>query len=141
MKRSEVCEHSKKFLGIPFIHQGRTDAGYDCAGFIRKIAEDCNLYKDEVIDIKGYSRIPDGLSLRNALIKGTAKEKSFKNIKAGDIILMSFIKEPQHLSLYLGNGKIIHSYQGAGKIVMHDLDSKWLKRVVSVFEFYNIEED
>lgn len=141
MKRKDICEYSKKFLGVPFRHQGRTEFGLDCAGLIVKIAKDCKLYEKELVDIKGYAKVPDGESLRNALLKGTAKEKAFSEIKEADIILMSFMREPQHLALYLGNGKIIHAYQGAGKVVIHDLDSKWSNRIVSVFQFFNVEEE
>lgn len=141
MIREEVCKVALSYLDTPFHHQGRKKAvGLDCAGFIVELAKECKLYKDKVIDLKNYSASPDGKTLREALLKGTAKEKLFTDIKIGDIILMRFLQNPQHLALYMPDNKIIHAYSTAGKVIIHDLDDKWKNKIVSVFEFENIKD-
>jgi len=140
INRDYVCERALTYLGTPFHHQGRLKGvGLDCAGFIVELAKECNLYVDKVEDLTGYSRVPDGKSLREVLVKGTRCEKSISDLKAGDIILMKFLKEPQHLGLYMPNNQIIHAYEGIKKVVIHDFDIKWKNRVISIFEFNNIE--
>jgi cell wall-associated NlpC family hydrolase len=140
VSRKLVCEVAMSYLGTPFHHQGRfKGVGLDCAGLIVGISQECKLYKDKVEDIKGYSRIPDGKTLRDVLLKGTKGEKPISELKEGDIILMRFHREPQHLGLYMPNNQMIHSYEGIGKVVIHDFDEKWKNRVISIFEFHNIE--
>lgn len=141
MIREEVCKKALEYLDTPFHHQGRKKGvGLDCAGFIVELAKECKLYKGNVVDMKNYSAKPDGVSLRKTLLQGTAKEKTFTDIKIGDIILFRFLQNPQHLALYMPNNKIIHAYSTAEKVIMHDLDEKWKNKIVSVFEFENIED-
>lgn len=141
MKREQVCDVALTYLDTPFHHQGRLKGvGLDCAGLVVSVAKECELYKGKVIDMSNYSMIPDGKSLMATLIRGTSKQKSFDELKIGDILLMNFLRNPQHLAIYMPNNKIIHSYSTAGKVIIHDFDEQWKNRVVAVFEFQNIEE-
>ncbi len=143
MKRTEVCKKALEYLNTPYKHQGRLKGvGVDCAGLIYCLAKECNLYKGNIKDkdVFGYARIPDGVNLHKTLKNGTAKEKTIEELKIGDILLISFLKLPHHIALYMPDNKIIHSYNGVDKVVLHNFDEKWKRRVVSVFEFENIED-
>lgn len=135
--REEICRKALEYENIPFHHQGRLKGiGVDCAGLIVCVAKELGLHYD---DIKNYSRIPDGKSLRDILKKNTAREKTLAEAEPGDILLMKFLIEPQHVALYMPNNEVIHSYRLAGKVTKHSLDETWRNRVISVFEFKNIE--
>ena len=140
-KRLEICKELMSYIGTPYHHQARLPGvGLDCAGVPVCIAKKFDLHNGVVEDMFGYSRIPDGTSLMETLRKGTAKEKSLNELKIADIILFKFLNNPQHLGIYMPDNKIIHSYSVIGKVVLHNFDEKWKNRVVSVFEFFNIEE-
>lgn len=138
--REEICNKALEYLDVPFHHQGRNKFGVDCAGLIVCVAQELRLFHEQVSDIKGYSRIPDGKQLREVLINGTAKEKTINELQPGDILLMRFVNEPQHVALYMPKNQIIHSYQRAGKVTIHDLDKAWRSRIISCFEYFNVEE-
>lgn len=140
--RKEICDKALEYLDTPFIHQGRLKGvGVDCAGLVVGVAKELNLYNEEVSDLKGYSRIPDGETLYQTLLNGTSKEKSMKDLKEGDVLLFRFTRYPQHVGIYMPNNKLIHSYEGVGKVVIHSLDDKWKNRIISVFEYFNVIEE
>lgn len=141
LNRLDIVNKALEYIDTPYTHQGRLKGvGVDCAGLIVEVAKELNLYKEG--DITNYSRVPDGNNLLNIFRKYTI-EKEYKNIKNGDIILMRFLDNPQHLGFYYNynnNDYIIHSYSTVGKVLMHRIDSKWQKRIVKVFEFKEINE-
>lgn len=135
--REEVCNKALEYLDTPFHHQGRLKGiGIDCAGLIVCIAKELDL---PYADMKNYARIPDGKSLREILKNNTAKEKTLNEAQPGDILLMRFLNEPQHVALLMPNNQIIHSYMAVDKVTIHNFDDKWKKRVLSVYEYKNIE--
>lgn len=98
----------------------------DCAGLVVLAYRDAGL---PVIDLKAYGRTP----YRNMLAQ--ALSKSFKTVQTpqdGDVLLMAFTGEPQHLAIYAGR-TIIHSYERAGKVVEHRFASVWQARVRGVY--------
>lgn len=122
----DLVEAARGYLGVPFHHQGRNKAGIDCLGLLVVSAKEAGI---ELEDHKGYSRQPDGITLRSECDRQLIK---IDKMKTGDILLMRFRKEPQHIAIKTDIG-IIHSYQNAGKVVEHGLDAKWIKRIVGVY--------
>ena len=55
----------------------------------------------------------------------------------GDLLLMRFAGEPQHLAVFTGE-TIIHAYQATGRVVEHSLDDKWRRRIVRVYRFVGV---
>jgi cell wall-associated NlpC family hydrolase len=50
----------------------------------------------------------------------------------GDILLIRFTKQPQHLGIYTGEN-IIHADSDAGKCCEHILNRRWSSRVVRIY--------
>ncbi len=118
--RKDICDKALEYLGTPFHHQGRLKGiGVDCAGLIVCVAKELGLHYD---DLKNYPRIPDGKSLRDILKNNTAKEKTIAEAQPGDILLMRFLNEPQHVALVMPNNQIIHSYMRIRKVTIHNFD-------------------
>ncbi len=66
-----------------------------------------------------------------------------EDIRPGDLLLMRFEQEPQHLAIVgdyeFGGLSIIHAYAQARKVVETRLDDVWLSRVVVAYRFQGIE--
>ena len=146
LNKDLIVETSLKYKDVKYRHQGRDPKyGLDCAGLIVQVAKDLNIFPSEEIgDYKGYSMRPDGFTLVNHLKKNLLERNNHNYIK-GDVLLMRFEENPQHLAIYVGeylgsgNGEyIIHSYLAAKKVNLHRLDSDWKKKIVSVFCFKNL---
>jgi cell wall-associated NlpC family hydrolase len=56
------------------------------------------------------------------------------DMQAGDVLMMRFTGEPQHVGIYTGD-TLIHAYESVGKVVEHRMDDKWLRRIVRVYRF------
>jgi cell wall-associated NlpC family hydrolase len=140
VKRLDVCNKALEYKDTPFHHQGRlkgVNGGIDCAGLIVCVARELLIPHS---DLRGYRRIPDGVSLRKVIEDNTAKKKTLADALPGDILLMKFVNEPQHVALLLPNNEIIHSLnEGEHKVTIHQFDEYWRSKVLAVYEYQNIE--
>jgi NlpC/P60 family putative phage cell wall peptidase len=133
----KIVLSARSWLGTPFKHQGRVkQVGCDCIGLLVGVVGELGL-KDErgmsltQYDQQNYARVPDGKLFKNTL--DNVLSKSIE-MQAGNVLLMKFHREPQHVAIVGADAKtIIHCYQAAGKVVEHRLDELWRKRIVKIY--------
>jgi cell wall-associated NlpC family hydrolase len=133
MTADDIIAAARSCLGTPFHHQGRIKGlALDCAGLAVSVAADLGI---DYQDIQGYSRLPIRGLLQAALIDQPSLDRVETSAMApGDILLMRFGRDPQHLAIYTGQ-TIIHSYASVGMVCEHDLDDEWRRRIVAVYRF------
>jgi cell wall-associated NlpC family hydrolase len=78
-----------------------------------------------------YGRVPRPSIILNNLAQH-CDNMPLSDRQPGDIIVMKLRHHPQHLALYVG-GSIIHSYMAAGRVVEHELDDNYIKKIYSVY--------
>lgn len=128
MRPNDIVEAARKYLGVKWQHQGRSEFGVDCLGLIVNVARDCGM---EVFDSTDYSRVPDG----NRLVKELDEQMIRVDVAdIGDVLLMRFGAGPQHLAIVTDVG-IIHAWHGPKKVVEHVFDDEWRKRTVRAYRF------
>lgn len=136
MTKDDVVKAARAHIGTPFMHQGRLPGiALDCAGLVVAVAKELGI---QHVDVTGYGRRPTG-ELRTVM----AAQRSIKSVpiverQAGDILVMRFAKEPQHLAICAG-ATIIHSYETVKKCCEHDLTPEWEKRITEVWRFVGVE--
>lgn len=135
MNATDLIAAARDCLGTPFMHQGRAPrVGLDCAGLLVHVAQANGL---PVIDCDDYARTPS----RGQLELMCAAQPCLTRVngvpQAGDVLLMRFANEPQHLALCTGAG-VIHAYEAVRRVVEHDLDTKWRRRIVAVYRFSEV---
>lgn len=131
MTADDIISAARECLGTPFQHQGRINSlALDCAGVIVHVATKFGL---QSIEPTGYGRSPC-----NGMLEAAADEQTYlarvTTMQAGDVLMMRFTGEPQHVGIYTGEN-IIHAYESVGKVVEHRMDDKWLRRIVRVYRF------
>lgn len=131
MTAEEVVAAARECLGTPFRHQGRVlGLALDCAGVVAHAVKACGL---DVAEVHGYGPTPNKGMLERALNEQPALLKvGVSDRVAGDILLMRFAEEPQHLAVLAGE-TIIHAYEAAGKCCEHRLSSMWAARIAGVY--------
>jgi len=136
MTGADVVNAARNYLGTPFVHQGRMPGiALDCAGLVVQVAKDMGV---EHVDVTGYGRRPTG-ELRTVLAaQPQLVQVSIVDRCVGDILIMRFAKEPQHLAICAG-ATVIHSYEAAGKCCEHDLTPEWVNRITHVWRFAGVE--
>lgn len=131
----ELIEECRTYLGVPWRHQGRSRKGVDCVGFLLLALKHLNIY---MLEIKGYSRHPDGVELKAVMDKQPSLERVYPPYKRGDIALFRIRREPQHVALLTESGTsdlgMIHSYNGGvKKVIEHDFADYWKQKIIAVY--------
>ena len=132
MTSADIIAAARACLGTPFAHQGRVvGVGLDCAGLAVVAVRAAGV---DVLDFAGYGRTPNKGHLAAAMDAQPMLERvaNIADREAGDIILMRFLGEPQHVGICTGAG-IIHAYEAVGTCCEHDLCAKWAARIVRVY--------
>ena len=134
MIADDIITAARSLLDTPFVHQGRIPGkALDCAGTIEATAD---LIGAEYVDVPGYSRSPSNGLLEAALDAQPCLERVIDRAP-GDVLLMRFSGEPQHLAIYTGE-TIIHSYESVGKVCEHRLSDVWAARIVRIYRFKGV---
>ncbi len=134
MKREELIEEARSWIGTPFHHQASTKgAGCDCAGLVRGVGAAFGCIDPNVI--MNYAREPNG-TIERYLDKFVTVTK---NPKPGDIVLFRIRRLPQHMGFLTDKGTIIHSYYPFG-VVEHEFSDKWKQRVVRYYTCRTVED-
>lgn len=140
MMRDDILAAARAELGTPFRHQGRTPGwSLDCAGLVVTVASALGVdYSDQ----QGYSRHPSDGLLESALdAQPCLVRVALADMQAGDVLLMRFNADPQHLAIFAGWSDvyqaegIIHAWLQAKKVCEHVLTDEWRSRIVRVYRF------
>jgi len=99
--RQEIINAARNYLGVRYKHQGRTRFGLDCLGLVVRVAHDLSLSNEDSTD---YGSVPDGKRLMREM---DARLDITMNAKPGDVLLMRFDKNPQHLAIMTDKGSFI----------------------------------
>ena len=131
----EILSEARSWIGTPFKHQCRTKGvASDCIGLLYGVAENLGLAPDEIPkDYIGYRPFPDNKKLETNL-RFYMKPVRMSQIQPGDVLMMSFTGDPQHVAFYTGS-TIIHALSTVGKCTEHSLSKKWRSRICGAFRF------
>jgi len=138
MAPSDIIDAARSEIGTPFRHQGRVSGkALDCAGLIVRVSD---LLGVPASDQRGYSRLPSGEKLESALDSQQNVFRVRGAPMAGDILLLRFDKDPQHLAIYTGEN-IIHSTSQTGRVVEERFDAMWRSRLVRIYRFVGVSHE
>ena len=134
----KIVAAAREAVDTPFRHQGRIPGkGMDCAGLAIHAAQAAGI---EVHDETGYPRIPGGGRLEAAFDKQPGFIRvPVASLRDGDILLMTFAGQPQHVGIVAGIN-IIHAYEPTGRVVEHGLTPAWRRRIVRAYRVLEDQE-
>lgn len=141
MTLDDILTAARQCLGTPFRHQGRLIGfGLDCAGVAIHVARQIGAGH---LDVSGYGRTPANGQLEQSLDSQPCLrliDDSPRGAKArpGDLLLMRFAQDPQHLAILTDQQTIVHAYESVGQCCEHRLSSVWAARIVRVYRFRGI---
>lgn len=126
--REQFVAEARTWIGVPFVHQGRNRLGVDCIGLVLVV---CRALGLSDADPRGYGRAPNGAALLRGLAQ-YARPLRPDEAQAGDLLLMRFLRDPQHVGIATDHG-ILHAYGGAGRVVETSLPPSWRRRIVRAY--------
>ncbi|WP_088034375.1 C40 family peptidase [Evansella clarkii] len=124
MKINKLINTGLMYLGKPYVFNAPPfqTASFDCSSFIQFI------FKENGIDLPRNSR---------EQFKA-GKRVPFLQIKRGDLLFFTTKKRRKrngiekigHVTLYLGNGQMLHTSREEKKVAITPLNEYWLRRFV-----------
>lgn len=133
--RADIIAEARTWVGTPFHHQGRLKGvGVDCAGVIVGVAHALGLSD---YDRHDYGREPYCGMLRSTLDEHMHRVQG--DPLPGDVLLMAFDREEQHLAILTDQNTIIHAYEHVGRCVEHRYADVWRARTRGVYRYKGVE--
>jgi len=124
-----VIDQARAWVGVPFLHQGRTRNGADCLGFIAACLNE--LGSDIFLRYlpTNYARAPQSL-----LIDGMMHLTRQIDLEPAALMLIQFPLQahPAHAAIYTGES-MIHTDQMIGRVVEHSYGGQWVARTKSIW--------
>jgi hypothetical protein len=60
------------------------------------------------------------------------------DIRAGDVLLFRYDRQPQHVALATSGDTMIHSFAPAGKVVETSIGDYWQRRLTGIYRFSSL---
>lgn len=126
----DVIVAARGWLGVPFLHQGRSRHGVDCIGFVASLCAELGAPVCLNNLPHNYARNPQAL-LADA-VRMLAKPAE---LVPGVLVLIKWpiADHASHVGIYTGTS-MIHCYEAVGRVVEHGYSVPWPKRTVSVWQ-------
>lgn len=135
MLQAEIIE---KYLGVPYLHHGRTLSGLDCYGLILLIFEDQGI---ELWDINEDYDLEWSWKGKDLFIENYAREwEAASDPRFMDVACFKNGKGiVNHAGVVLGENKFIHAVK-AGVVVSKYTDPQWQKRLVGFYRYKGVTQ-
>jgi cell wall-associated NlpC family hydrolase len=130
---SALVDAARSFVGVPFLHQGRTRHGLDCIGLVIAALTKVGVVFYE--EPPTYARLPHGDTLLDPLRQYCVPADA---AEPGLLLAIRFRREVTHVALLTGPS-IIHAYEGARRAVEHSYDPRWQKLTAGQWRLPGIE--
>lgn len=131
-RRHEIVAEARRWLGTPFIHQGRQlGVGVDCVGVLFGVAWALGLSQ---FDFRAYLPRPNTDTM-SALLREHLEPIAVADAREGDVLHFVIAGRPQHVGLLTAPDYLLHAYQAVGRCVEHRLDDTWRRRIRGAYRY------
>ena len=118
--------------GTPFHHQGRNKFGVDCIGMLLMALDDQGI---KPYASRDYDHTPeDGLLIKQIEESGLCYKRDVALRQRGDILIFLIRRHPIHLSVYLGDDRMIHAVLKYGVRIV-PMSAMWLNRLHACYSW------
>lgn len=128
--QQRLIDTARSWLGVPYLHQGRSRLGVDCVGFVISLLDSLDSLPAGFKTPQNYGRRGDGR------LAAEVERYCVPVTKASPGVLVTIRwsrdSEPTHVGLCTGT-TIIHCYQRAGCVVEHGYRAQWLQLTTGLY--------
>ncbi len=128
----EVITQARTWVGVPFLHQGRTREGVDCVGLLVAVLREVG--HDPADSTRYPFRAKSAVLMQH--LAAECDEQPVGGEQPGDVLVCSMRgEEPYHVALLTERGTLIHAVSLIGTVVEHHFDDAWRGRVRRVYRW------
>ncbi len=139
-RRDDVIREARSWLYTPYLHQGRTRIGIDCAGLVIVVGKALGLVD---YDTTNYQRRTHGQSFLHHF-RANMDKVPVADVRPGDVMLFRDAAYACHSSIVgeLGGAlTLIHAHLLRRMVLEERLDQgDWLDRRVACFSYRGLED-
>lgn len=124
-----------RFIGLPWLHLGRTPAGVDCWGLVRLV------YAGELgIELPEHADHGGERHAISAIVESDRVEwiPVMTAARAGDVVLLR--QAPWHVGVVVGRGRMLHIPEGRESCIEPYDTGRWGSRVEGVYRHISMIE-
>lgn len=115
--RAKIVKYAKKFVGNRYVYGGSSlKHGTDCSGFVMRV----------------YQHFGYHLSRSSAAQSHNGKKIKRSQLKPGDLLFYKKGGRIGHVSMYIGNGKVVHASNKRNGIMISKIGYRKACRYVSI---------
>ena len=105
---AELISYAKQFIGVPYVWGGTSPNGFDCSGLVQYV----------------YNHFRIRLSRTTKTQINEGRPVGRNQLQLGDLVFPS----SGHVTLYVGDGKILHAPQPGERVRIQNLWNFWQAR-------------
>ncbi len=131
IRGADIVMEARRWLGVPFQHQGRTKFGVDCVGLVLCVRHALSPWPEGLAETRAYRR-----RVSTPILKERAEfyGERVQTPAAGVIALIQWPgnADPTHIAILTGS-TVIHSYERVGRVVECGYRDPWVKWTHSLY--------
>ena len=123
---------ARRYLGVPFVHRGRSARKLDCVGLVWRAYRDCGV---DVPCPKDYGKEPDLPRFMAVIVGALGPNRGKRDLQPGDVVTLRTANHPHHLAIVSDHPDhplgLVHASGEHGYVAWHGLDKHYLARIVT----------
>ena len=129
-----LIQEARTWVGVPFLHQGRSREGVDCVGLVIVVGRALGILPRD-FERTAYGRVPHAGKLLQEI---AAHCVSTATACPGSLLVLRWQGDPHHIAICTG-ANLIHANARVGRVVEHGYRHPWPKLTQSVWRMPGVE--
>lgn len=124
---------ARRYLGVPWVHQGRSFGGIDCLGLV---VEAARVSHGTTVDVRDYTaQAQDETMLQ--MCQQHLQRIMPAELQLGDVVILKYGNQ-RHMAIVAdhdvpGELTLLHASSHFGRVVEHRLDATWRRLILAAF--------
>ena len=129
---------ARAYLGVPWVHQGRSHAGVDCLGLV---VEAARVSHANTVDVRDYAAQAQDETMLQVCQQHMDRVQT-SALLPGDVVIVKYGNQ-RHMAIVTdypapGELALLHASSIYGKVVEHRLDATWRRLLLAAFRLREV---
>src|SRR4029077_11237274 len=139
VSREAVVAEARSWIGVRWLHQGRSRHGIDCIGLVVVVRKALGIGD---YDLAGYPREPDGTFMTHFFNAGGVRV-AIPKAQPADLLLFKDARSPCHVGIITArNGDLMHMVHAIAtrhKVIEEPVLAEWQRKWVAAMQMPSVD--